>query len=110
MWAQDVGHLWRTTGDINTAWSSIMSNYEQNVGLDGYSWTDSYNDPDMLEVGNGLNQTENKAHFSLWCIMDAPLIMGADVRNIDNASLSVLVNTQAIAVNQDPLTVQGKRV
>lgn len=77
-----------------------MSIYEQNVGLYMYSWANAYNDPDMMCVGlKGLNQTQNRAHFSLWCMMDAPLIIGADVRNIDSDPLSVLTNQYLIMIN-----------
>lgn len=99
-WAQNIAHLWRTTGDINANWTRIMDIYEQNVGLEAYSWSGAFNDPDMMCVGMpGLNGTQNRAHFSLWAIMDAPLIIGTDVRSIDNDSLSVLKNTVVIGVN-----------
>lgn len=88
-----------------------MNIYESNVVLDSYSWSEAFNDPDMMCVGlKGLNDNQNKAHFSLWCIMDAPLIIGADVRNVDNNSIEVMTNTIAIMVDQDPLAVQGKRI
>jgi hypothetical protein len=110
-WMPSVGHLWRTTGDINASWSSIMSIMDTNAGLAQYAGPGHWNDPDMLEVGNGsLTDNQNKAHFGMWAIMAAPLIAGNDLRSMSTSVKAVLTASEVIAVNQDPLGVQGTRV
>ncbi|KAJ8537201.1 hypothetical protein K7X08_035602 [Anisodus acutangulus] len=97
LWAGKIGNSWRTTDDINDTWAS-------------YAGPGGWNDPDMLEVGNGgMNYDEYKGHFSIWALMKSPLIIGCDVRNI-TATLEILSNKEVIAVDQDPLGVQGRRV
>ena len=119
-WGKKAGNLWRTTPDIKPYWAWIMTIYEFNVRLWAHAGPGAWNDPDMLEVGNGaLNYEENKAHFSLWCMMAAPLILGNDVRRFfgkdgnaqtENDILALLTNKGMIAVNQDPLGVQCRRI
>ncbi len=110
-WAQDVGNLWRTTGDINDTWAKMLSIFKKNVPLAQYAKPGAWNDPDMLEVGNGgMTDTEYRSHFSLWSMMAAPLLIGSDLRKIDQASWDVLLNTDVIAVDQDPLCVQATEV
>lgn len=118
-WAPCAGNLWRTTPDIRPAWYSIVGIYEVNVLLAKYASPGAWNDPDMLEVGNGkLTFEENKSHFTLWCMMAAPLILGNDVRKFilpdgtvdsQNNILKILTNKEMIAINQDPLGVQCRR-
>src|SRR5580658_9971396 len=118
LWGKEVGgNLWRTTGDISDRWSGhekwpdgsccsdgLTSIVEQQVGLQSYAGPGHWNDPDMLEVGNGgMTDTEYRSHFSLWAILAAPLIAGNDLRDI-------LTNKEVIAVDQDPLGSEGKRV
>ena len=120
IWGHTAGNLWRTTPDILPKWSSILGIYEFNVLLYRYSGAGSWNDPDMLEVGNGnLNLEENKSHFTLWCMMAAPLILGNDVRKFiradgtvdsENPVYKILSNKELIAVDQDPLGVQCRRI
>ena len=113
-WAANAGNLWRTTGDINDSWDSMIANYD----VSAQHWTiakpGAWNDPDMLEIGNGgLSREESKAHMSLWAIAAAPLIAGNDVRTMTDSSREariareVLLNRDVIAVNQDSLGVQG---
>ena len=113
-WAPAVGNLWRTTGDIADRWSSVLTL----VDLSSQYWhvarPGAWNDPDMLEVGNGgMTHTEYRAHFSLWAMMAAPLIAGNDVRTMwDSTRASadtrdILLNKDVIAVDQDSLGVQG---
>jgi alpha-galactosidase len=84
---------------------------DQVNGLESYAGPGHWNDPDMLEVGNGgLNENEAKAHFSLWCILAAPLMAGNDLRNMSPAIRDILTNKELIAVDQDPLGRQGRRV
>ena len=118
LWAKDVGHLWRTTGDIADCWNCTnqwsygwLRILDWQVGLEGFAGPGHWNDPDMLEVGNGgMTSTEYKSHFSLWCILAAPLIAGNDVRQMTPEIKKILTNKELIAVNQDPLGKQGARV
>jgi alpha-galactosidase len=108
LWAQDVGHLWRTTGDINDSWGSLRGIIQRNLPLAQYARPGAWNDPDMLEVGNGkMTDTEYRTHFSMWAIMAAPLLIGSDIRKATPATLEILGNRDVIAVDQDPLGVQG---
>lgn len=110
-WVLNVGNLWRTTGDITDNWSSVMDIINTNMTLAQYAGPGHWNDPDMLEVGNGgMTTTEYRAHFSMWAIMAAPLIAGNDVRSMAPTIKSILMNKEIIAVNQDSLGVQGTRV
>ncbi|HTV84854.1 MAG TPA: glycoside hydrolase family 27 protein [Dyella sp.] len=102
---------WRTTGDISDNYASMLKNFKQNVVLDRYATPGHWNDPDMLEVGNGgMTDVEYRSHFSLWAIMAAPLLIGTDLRTIKPDALKILLNKEVIAVDQDPLGVQGKQV
>ena len=125
-WAKDVGHMWRTTGDImagydsrqrwESGWKlildlqhSLVTNEGPN-GLAQYAGPGHWNDPDMLEVGNkGLTLAESRAHFSLWCLLAAPLIAGNDVRNMSKEVHDILTNKDVIAIDQDALGKEGWR-
>src|SRR3989440_5231501 len=110
-WAAPVGNLWRTTGDISDKWSSMIGKAQTNRGLAQYAGPGHWNDPDMLEVGNGkLSDTEYRSHFSLWAMMAAPLLIGTDLRKASAATFSILENPDVIAVDQDPLGKQGTLV
>lgn len=122
-WAEDVGHLWRSTGDISAVWNtpanpdgsphsgSVLGNMDLENGLEQYAGPGHWNDPDMLEVGNeGLSVDESRAHFSLWCMLAAPLIAGNDLRNMSDDTRAILTNKNLIAIDQDPLGRQGYRV
>lgn len=119
-WGRQAGNLWRTTPDIKPIWVSVLGIYEATVRLQKYSAKGGWNDPDMLEVGNGdLTHEENKTHFSLWCMMNAPLILGNDIREFikedgtvdrENKVYRILTNKAMIGINQDKLGVQCKRV
>jgi alpha-galactosidase len=115
LWAQDMGHLWRTTGDItdcydcqevySMGWRIIL---KSQIGLEKYAGPDHWNDPDMLEVGNpGLSMAESRAHFSLWCILAAPLMAGNDIRKMTGEVRDILTNKEVIAIDQDALGKQG---
>ncbi|GAA1537348.1 NPCBM/NEW2 domain-containing protein [Dactylosporangium maewongense] len=105
------GSLWRTTGDINASWGSVTSLLDQQAGLETFARKGYYNDPDMLEVGNGpLTADENVAHFSLWSLLSSPLLLGNDLRSVPAATLNVLRNADVIAVNQDWGGSQGRRM
>jgi alpha-galactosidase len=126
-WAPGTGNLWRTTFDIRPCWDcgkqtiskgKQIENFigftkilDMQVGLESYAGPGHWNDPDMLEVGNGeLTYDENVAHFSLWCILSAPLMLGNDIRNMSDEVLEIITNSEVIAVNQDPLGRQGRKV
>ncbi len=109
--AKAGGNLWRTTGDINDSWKKIEEiGFSQNE-LAPFAGPGHWNDPDMLEVGNGdLTLDENKAHFTLWCMLAAPLMAGNDLREMSEKTLSILTNPELIAINQDVLGIQGEKV
>ncbi|GAB3408624.1 NPCBM/NEW2 domain-containing protein [Flindersiella endophytica] len=111
LWGNDVGgDLWRTTGDISDNWASVMSLLDQQVGLEAYSGPDGWNDPDMLEVGNGgMSETEYRAHFSLWALLNAPLLAGNDLRTMSGATTRMLTDPDVIAVDQDWGGSQGSK-
>lgn len=107
-WASDVGHLWRTTGDISDTWGSMLSILKQNLPLAPHAGPGHWNDPDMLEVGNGgMTDTEYRSHFSMWSVMAAPLLIGSDLRSASAETFEILANKEVIAVDQDPLGKQG---
>jgi alpha-galactosidase len=113
LWADSCGHLWRTTGDINASWGSIVGIVDQQISNELYKYArpGSWADPDMLEVGNGsLTAAENRAHFDLWCIQAAPLILGNDLPNMTEDVFTIVTNREVIAVDQDSLGVMGRRV
>ncbi|MFH9070068.1 NPCBM/NEW2 domain-containing protein [Streptomyces alboflavus] len=107
-WAADVGHLWRTTGDISDNWGSMLAIMKKNLPLARHAGPGRWNDPDMLEVGNGgMTATEYRTHFSMWSIMAAPLLIGSDLRKVSPETFDILGNREVIAVDQDPLGKQG---
>ncbi|MET7617281.1 NPCBM/NEW2 domain-containing protein [Streptomyces sp. NPDC005408] len=107
-WATGVGQLWRTTGDISDNWGSMVSITKKNLPLAPYAGPGHWNDPDMLEVGNGgMTDTEYRSHFSLWSVMAAPLLIGSDLRKAPASAFDILGNREVIAVDQDPLGKQG---
>lgn len=113
LWAGEpvAAQSWRTTGDIEDTYASMRGIYEQNVVLSSHAGPGHWNDPDMLEVGNGgMSETEYRSHFSLWAIMASPLLIGTDLRKIKPADLKILLNKEVIAINQDALGKQGVRV
>ena len=117
-WGKTVGHMWRTTGDIyncfdcvkdHGTWKSwgVMQILDMQKGLREHAGPGHWNDPDMLEVGNGMAANEDRAHFSMWCMLAAPLIAGNDLRNMSEETKRILTDREVIAVDQDPLGVQG---
>jgi alpha-galactosidase len=105
-WGRESGHLWRTTGDISDRWPVILDIIRQNAPLAYAAGPGGWNDPDMLEVGNGpLTLTMNRSHFALWAMMAAPLIAGNDVSRMRPEIAAILLNREIIAVDQDPLGV-----
>jgi len=120
LWAKDIGHLWRSCGDIGNSWSymatdngnayggSVLGNLDLQRGLEKYAGPGHWNDPDMLEIGNGVLTTEEeRSHFSLWCMLAAPLLAGNDLRAMSVETRAILTNKNIIALDQDPLGRQG---
>jgi alpha-galactosidase len=109
-WGAGTGNLWRTTDDIQANYASMLSIFRQNLGLSRYAGRGGWNDPDMLEVGNGMSASEDRAEFSLWAAMSAPLIAGNDLRSASATTLGIYTNRAVIAVDQDSLGRQGTLV
>jgi alpha-galactosidase len=110
LWADTVGQLWRTTGDIQAKFGvghGVLKIFDEQSKIRQYNKPNGWNDPDMLEVGNlGLTYVESRTHFTLWCMMAAPLIAGNNLANMNADILQVLTNKNAIAVDQDKLGIQ----
>jgi alpha-galactosidase len=110
-WAAGVGDLWRTTGDISDNWQSLRSIIAQNAPLYPHAGPGRWNDPDMMEIGNGgMTSTEYRTHMSMWAVMAAPLLIGTDLRTASPETLAILGNRELIAIDQDRLGVQGRVV
>ena len=135
-WAENVGHSWRTTPDIGPAFlpaetqyfpngrrkwkpQSILEIIDKTEPLRKYAGPGHWNDPDMLEVGNvitvdeitwAMTESEDRAHFTMWCMMASPLILGNDLRDISKETLAIITNKDVIAIDQDPLGIQGLRL
>lgn len=110
-WGFKIGNSWRTTNDISDNWDSMISRADQNEVYAEYARPGGWNDPDMLEIGNGgMTEDEYVVHFSLWAISKAPLLIGCDVRNTTKDIIDIIANKEAIAINQDKLGVQAKKV
>ena len=106
-WIDGAAFSWRTTGDINSSWESVKGIIAENLYLSAYCSKGHYNDMDMLEVGRSLTTEEDKTHFGMWCIMNSPLLIGCDLRNIKQETLTLLKKEELIALNQDPLYQQA---
>lgn len=109
-WGKGIGHLWRTTADIRDCYQctfdwgglGVLDIIDKQVDLFEYAGPGHWNDPDMLEVGNGgMTSDENKTHFSMWAMLAAPLMAGNDLRNLDKATAEILMNEEVIAIDQD---------
>jgi len=110
-WAPGVGNSWRTTGDIWDSWNRMVEIADLNDQWAEYAGPGGWNDPDMLEVGNGgMTMEEYRSHFSVWALMKAPLLIGCDVRDVSSEMIALLSNREVIAINQDELGVQGRKV
>jgi alpha-galactosidase len=119
-WGKDIGHSWRVAGDIincwdcevgHGSWSSwgIWKIINMRKDIRKYAGPGHWNDYDMMEVGNGLTDAENRSHFVMWSMLASPLIMGNDIRSMDDETLKTLTNKEVIAVNQDKSGIQGLR-
>jgi alpha-galactosidase len=119
LWAPGIGHLWRTTGDIQDCWDcsqpwggmGFIHILDLQTDLHPYAGPGHWNDPDMLEVGNGkMTTAEYRSHFSFWCLLAAPLMAGNDLRAMTPEIKEILANKEVIAVDQDPLGMQGRKI
>jgi alpha-galactosidase len=119
LWAKDIGNLWRSTGDIQDCWEckkewgglGFVQIVDLMAGLESYAGPGHWNDPDMLEVGNGgMTDAEYRAHFSLWAILAAPLMAGNDIAKMSDATKAILLNKEVIAIDQDPAGKEGQRI
>eukprot|EP00877_Chromochloris_zofingiensis_P005638 jgi/Chrzof1/15075/Cz09g26090.t1 len=108
LWGPEVGNSWRTDNDIQPLWSDILRSIDNTAGLARFAGPGGWNDPDMLEIGNGaLAITMQRAHFALWALVKSPLLIGTDLRLIMPSSLKILTSKEVIDINQDPLGVAG---
>ena len=104
----ETANLWRTSADITDSFGSVLSNLAYDSPSAFVAGPGRWNDPDMLEVGNGgMSFTEDQSHFTLWCSVSAPWIAGNDLAAVSAQSLSILTNAELIAVDQDPAGEQG---
>jgi hypothetical protein len=110
VWVTSIADSWRISGDIHATWTSVMSILDQNAYLAAYASQGHYNDMDMLEVGRGMSAVEDKSHFSMWCILSSPLLLGNDLTTITQQTKDILTNTEVIAVNQDTTGTQAQIV
>src|SRR5581483_7532859 len=112
-WSPNVGNYWRSTGDIKSTFASMISHIDPNSTSAFAAGPGRWNDPNMLEIGNGefaSNLTAAQTHFTMWCIMAAPLVMGNNLTSMSAGTLQILTNAEAIAVDQDPAGEQGVKV
>jgi len=111
-WGPGVGaQMWRTTDDIDDSYGRMIAIGFSQAGLSKYAGPGHWNDPDMLEVGNGkMTEDEYKTHMSLWVILAAPLLAGNDLSKMSDSDKSILMNREAVAIDQDPLSKQGDRL
>jgi alpha-galactosidase len=119
LWAGKIGNLWRSTGDILDCWectkswggNGVSQILDQMDGLEAYAGPGHWNDPDMLEVGNGgMTKEEYRTHFSMWAMFSAPLLAGNDISNMSADTKEILLNKEVIAIDQDALGKQASRV
>ena len=109
-WAIKLADSWRISGDIRENFSSILRIIDLNADLHQYSSPGHYNDMDMLQVGRGMTYDEDKTHFSMWCMMNSPLLAGNDLRNMTRETIEILTNKEIIALNQDKGFRQATRL
>ena len=109
-WAIKKADSWRISGDIRESFSSILKIIDLNAGLYKYASPGHYNDMDMLQVGRGMSYEEDKTHFSMWCMMNSPLLAGNDLRSMSKETLEILTNKELIDIDQDIAQVQARKI
>lgn len=107
-WVHDVADSWRIDADIDLSWQAVKRIIRKNLYLSSYATEGKFNDMDMMEVGRGLTEEEDKTHFGMWCIMSSPLMIGCDITSIDDKTLALISNKELIALNQDTLALQAE--
>ncbi len=111
LWANGIANLWRTTHDIHPLWSSVMQHIDAQVPITQYAGPGHWNDPDMLEIGDGgLTPTEETSHFAMWCMLAAPLFLGTNIAGLSPAELSLVTNPELVAIDQDALGHEAHQV
>ena len=117
-WARDIGHLWRTTGDITNCWdcvvnhgswfsSGFLSILDRQAAIRAASGPGHWNDPDMMEVGNMATRAQDRSHFTMWAMLSAPLIVGTDIENLKPEVLAMMTDRDVIAIDQDKLGISA---
>lgn len=109
-WAIKQADSWRISSDMDNTFTSICKIIDINAGLGKYSSPGHFNDMDMLQVGRGMSYDEDKAHFSMWCMMGSPLLAGNDLRKMTKETIEILTNKEVIELNQDAACVQAERI
>lgn len=109
-WVKDIADSWRISGDIEASFESVMRIVDHCEPLWKHSGPGGFNDMDILQVGRGMTETEDRTHFTLWCMMNSPLLAGNDLRSMSPATLAILTHPELIALNQDPLAYQARRL
>ncbi|MEO6729795.1 MAG: glycoside hydrolase family 27 protein [Ferruginibacter sp.] len=109
-WVTGIADSWRISGDISNNFESILRIIDLNADLWKYASQGHVNDMDMLQVGRGMNYDEDKTHFSMWCMMCSPLLAGNDLSKMSAQTISILTNKEVIALNQDPLVYQARKI
>jgi hypothetical protein len=106
-WVENVATSWRISQDIYLGWASVKDIIGQTLYLSAYATEGRFNDMDMLEVGRGLSNEEDKTHFGMWCMLSSPLLMGCDLTTIKDETVALVTNRELLALNQDPLALQA---
>lgn len=109
-WAITEADSWRISGDISASFASILKIIDLNADLYRYASAGHYNDMDMLQVGRGMTYEEDKTHFSMWCMLNSPLLAGNDLRSMSKQTIEILTNKEIIALNQDKGFKQATRI
>lgn len=109
-WVTTLANSWRISGDLRNNFNSVLNAIDKNTDLWMYASQGHYNDMDMLQIGRGMTYEEDKAHFSFWCLMHSPLLLGNDLTKIDDRTLGIVTNQELIDINQSPYVYQARRL
>jgi hypothetical protein len=109
-WVTQIADSWRISGDIGNNFKSILNIIDLNADLWKYASKGHYNDMDMLQVGRGMSYEEDKTHFSMWCMMHSPLLLGNDLTSMSKQTIEIITNKEMIAINQGPFIYQARRL
>ncbi len=109
-WVTKIADSWRVSGDIGNQFKSVLNSIDKNADLWMYCSAGHYNDMDMLQIGRGMTYEEDKAHFTMWCLMNSPLVLGNDLTDISEQTLKIITNQELIDINQSPYVYQARRI